>query len=356
MHLHGRLRHRLYLLIAFVAFFVIFGILLIPIRFSELPAARRVKESAVKVPLPTPLVTQTPKSKLGIFILSGLSPGAKKILAAQPSVVKVMDPYKTPGLLAAIHQYKQDYPDGITILRFADQKHVYTLEDDPNKAAEELFATVIRPGIDALGSNKDDYDLIETPNESNQTPGWETVDSARWLGKFWGELTRLNYLKGFHTCIGSIAVGNPGGSPQEIEDKLAAFLPAVQTANRNGGALCYHAYTIQYTTDVSAEQWFSLRYRSLHDSLVKLDPALKSFPIVLSEGGVDLEGAPATAGWQKRGTTKQYEDWLTWFSSEIEKDSYVQGVTLFQIGDSYWSSFDLEPMADWLTSQIRGKI
>ena len=78
-----------------------------------------------------------------------------------------------------------------------------------------------------------------------------------------------------------------------------------------------------------------------------------SVPVILTEAGVDRAGNPAMDGWQARGTAGQYQDWLRWFDAEITHDASVLGACLFQIGDSLWSSFDIEPIAPWLAAQLQ---
>jgi hypothetical protein len=77
-------------------------------------------------------------------------------------------------------------------------------------------------------------------------------------------------------------------------------------------------------------------------------------PLILTEGGVDRDGNPQTSGWQARGDTARFEDWLTWFDGALAQDAYVLGVTLFESGDAGgWPSFDIEPVADWLAMRLR---
>jgi hypothetical protein len=79
-------------------------------------------------------------------------------------------------------------------------------------------------------------------------------------------------------------------------------------------------------------------------------------PLILTEGGVDESGTPATSGWQARGTAADYERWLNWFDSQLQQDLYVMGCTLFEIGNPEswgWPSFDLEPIAGWMRNYLR---
>ncbi len=300
---------------------------------------------------PTPAVTST-SSKLGIFILSSYSEGAKKIVQAAPPVLKVMDPHSSPEMLNAVKDYKQAKPDGVVVVRIFGREPAFKLQDDPVQSAETYFTQRLKQPLEIMQSSKQLYDYIEAPNEVENTPGWETVEEVAWNGKFWARLTELNYQAGFKTCIGSIPVGNPGGDPKLIQEKLKAFSPALDAALKTGSTICYHGYSIEYSTDVAIENWFSLRHRIFTHALSEINPKYNSTQFIISEGGIDKSGNPETDGWQKRGSEQQFVDWLRWYDSELQKDPQVIGVTLFQIGDSYWSSFDVEPMAEEITDLL----
>ena len=172
-----------------------------------------------------------------------------------------------------------------------------------------------------------------------------------WFNQFWTNLTPRIVSAGYKPCIGSIAVGNPGS----LSD-LDPFVPALRQAQAAGGAWSYHAYTIQYSTDVAVELWYSLRYRQFYSYFAQQGYSdLLNLPLILTEGGVDQSGTPATSGWQYRGTAAQYERWLNWFDRQLGQDAYVLGCTLFENGDpTGWSSFDLEPIAGWFRNYLTG--
>jgi hypothetical protein len=196
-------------------------------------------------------------------------------------------------------------------------------------------------------------DFLEGPNEGENTPTWESVDAARWFGRFWMQLAKRIASAGFRPCIGSIAVGNPPGTVDEIFAKLDAFVPALRAAKQFRGAWSYHAYSLEYTTDLGVERWYSLRYRLFYEFLRNKHPDIADIPLILTEGGIDRAGNPKTDGWRARGDSEKFQRWLQWFDSELRKDEEVIGVTLFQIGDPQgWWSFDLEPVADWLASYL----
>ncbi len=291
-------------------------------------------------------------SKLGIFILTSYSQGAKKIVAAGPKVIKVMDPHSSPDMNNAVKDYKQSRPDGIVVVRVYGREPAFTLKQDPIQSAEEYFETRLMQPLNILKNAKSLYDYIEAPNEVENTPGWETVEEVTWLGKFWARLTELNAGAGFKTCIGSIPVGNPGGDAAQMKAKLQAFAPALDAALKSGGTICYHGYSVEYSTDVAIENWFSLRHRILQQAMREINPEYTRIPFIISEGGIDKTGNPETDGWKARGTEQQFVDWLQWYDEELQKDPQVIGVTLFQVGDTHWSSFDVEAVADEIVDMI----
>jgi len=131
-------------------------------------------------------------------------------------------------------------------------------------------------------------------------------------------------------------------------------VPALQTTKKLNGAWSYHAYSLEYTTDSEVEAWYSLRYRLFYDFLREKHPDLAHLPLILTEGGIDRAGNAEKDGWQARGDESRFQRWLQWFDNQLQRDDYVVGVTLFQLGDSAgWRSFDLEPVATWLAKHLR---
>lgn len=302
---------------------------------------------------PPPVQRTVAQSKLGVYIFSDYSAGAKQIVLAKPKVIKLMDPNGL--LIQAVKDYKTVKPDGVALLRFyqGTQNKKYSLADDSLNSAQEFFYSVIKPGLDGLGENLKYFDYLETPNELDNTPGWESSANASWLGKFWTKLVELNSQTGIKTCLASIPVNNPPGGYNEIKDRMNTFLPALKKVQEAGGAFCYHGYTLNYTTDSNNELNASLRYRLIHQAMTEIDGSLSNLPFVISETGVDREGNPQTSGWQARGSQTDFTNWLKWYDGEINKDGYVLGATIFQIGDNYWSSFNIEPIAVWLAKYLQ---
>lgn len=295
-------------------------------------------------------------SKLGIHLIGRYTEGARKIVLSGPRAIKVLDPHAIGDMQKAVLEYKSLHPDGVVVMRVYERTPGlrYGLSDGPERCADHFWEHVLRPAVEALPREvRRKVDYLEGPNEGENTPTWESPKAALWFGRFWVRLAARIAAFGLRPCVGSIAVGNPPGSPAEIREKFYAFLPAIEAAKRLGGSWSYHAYSLQYTTDPKVEIWFSLRYRLLLDIVKSARPDLWAVPVILTEGGIDRRGDPKTDGWRARGSVEKFQAWLSWFDWELRKDPQVIAVTLFQIGDSRgWPSFDLEPVADWLARHI----
>jgi hypothetical protein len=291
-------------------------------------------------------------AKLSLHLIARYTPGARKVVAARPPVLKVLDLHA--DMLEALREYKRACPAGRSILRIYTQKH-YPVDASPEDAARDYWQDALWPPLEAL--SPDDrrlVDYLEGPNECEAYPAWESPQTAAWFARFWVALEDLMAAEGFRPCVGSIPVGNPPGDPREMAAKLEAFAPALVRARELGGVWSYHAYSLSYGTDAGEENWFCLRYRMLRDLLPGSHPELADLPLVLTEGGIDLGGNPRNDGWQARGDAARYEDWLAWFDDRLREDPCVLGVTLFQCGDTAgWPSFDTEPVNEWIATRLR---
>ncbi len=290
-------------------------------------------------------------SKIGIHLIARYTDGAKKIVAANCPIIKILD--TTPTMLAALADFKAKHPKGVAILRIYTPTR-YEFGDDPKASARDYWEKRLSPGVKNLTAQQKQWiDYLEGPNECDNTPCWASLEDAKWFCEFSAELAEIMSRNGFKPCLGSIPVGNPPGPPEEVEAKIKAFIPALRVAKKLGGAWSYHPYTLKYTKDPGVEYHYSLRYRRFYEALGKCAPELAELPLLLTEGGVDSDGShPDRPGW-KRDTPEKFQDWLKWFDSEIKRDPYVKGVTLFEIGHpENWDSFDLEPIADWLAGYL----
>lgn len=57
------------------------------------------------------------QSKLGIHLIGHYTEGAKKIIAAGPRVIKILDPQANNQMVEAMRDYKRRYPKGIVVMR-----------------------------------------------------------------------------------------------------------------------------------------------------------------------------------------------------------------------------------------------
>lgn len=294
-------------------------------------------------------------SKLSIHLLGGrYTQGARKVVHSGPRILKIFDLGK--DMLDAAREYKRRHPKGKVILRVWHTRK-WTEKDDPIHASGQFWSEVLHPHLKGLSAaDRKLIDYVEGPNEGDSTPTWFSLSQAEWFGRFSARLADHMASFGVRPIVGCIGVGQPGGTSDQEAAKWRAFFPALSAANRAGGGWSYHSYTIDYSTDPEKEQWYSLRYRKLIKVMEKERPDLARMPLFLTEGGVDYSGNAAKDGWQARGTQKQFQDWLVWFDSEMQKDSQVEGITLFQSGDpEIWPSFELEPILPWLAQRLKAQ-
>ena len=300
-------------------------------------------------------------SKISAHLINAYTSGSSNIIAGHPRTLKVLglDSGFPTSQAQAMRDYKTQVPGGKAVVRIYSPKN-YSLSDDPTASASDFWTTVLQQSLNTLSaSNRALIDYLEGPNEGETptlgNPNSAPLQASQWFNQFWTNLTPLIVAAGYKPCIGSIAVGNPGGTTAEMQSYLDAFVPALRQAKAAGGAWSYHAYTINYTTDVGTEYYYSLRYRQFYEYFASADPDLSAMTMILTEGGVDMVGDPSTSGWHARGSAADYQRWLNWFDQQLQQDSYILGCTLFENGDpGGWSSFDLEPIAGWLKGYLLG--
>jgi hypothetical protein len=298
-------------------------------------------------------------SLLSAHLINSYTVGSSNIVAGHPRVLKVLalDSGFPTGMLQAMRDYKATSPGGKIVVRVYTPR-TYTLANDATASAGDFWTNVLQQSLNSIAvADRSLIDYLEGPNEGDTPtlgyPWSAPLQASQWFNQFWTNLTPRIVAAGYKPCIGSIAVGNPGGSTSEVQSYLAAFVPALRQAQNAGGAWSYHAYTINYTTDIADEIYYSLRYRQFYSYFAASFPDLVNMPLILTEGGVDASGDPATSGWQARGTPGDFERWLNWFDQQMRQDVYVLGCTLFENGDpGGWSSFDLEPIGAWFKSYL----
>src|SRR5439155_5666261 len=167
-------------------------------------------------------------------------------------------------MLQAARAYKAGTPNGKIVLRIYTPRS-YSITDDRASDATNFWTNVLHPLLNALSaSDRALIDYLEGPNEGDSTPTWQSLQSAQWFTGFWTNLSPLIAAAGFKPCIGSIAVGNPPGTPSQIQSNISTFVPALRQAKCRGRAGSHHAYTINYTTDTGVAYYYSMRYRQFY--------------------------------------------------------------------------------------------
>ncbi|MCX7799516.1 MAG: hypothetical protein N2109_04155 [Fimbriimonadales bacterium] len=298
------------------------------------------------------LAPSVSECRLGVHFLDDrYTIGARRLVAAGPRVLKLFD--LGPGMREALRDYKTRWPDGTVVVRIWFQRR-WNLQDDPEAAGRAFWNEILKPQHDRLTDRERSWiDYWEGPNEGDSTPTWGSVEDARWFARFTVAMVEAMRRDGARPLIGNIAVGNPGGTPEEVAAKVEAFLPAFEAAARARGAWGYHAYTLEYSTDPEKESWTSLRYRRILDAVRRKRPDLARLPLILTEAGVDRAGNSHEDGWVSRGSADQFERWLRWFDSELRKDPTVVGATLFASGGfESWPSFELEAFLPRLARMV----
>jgi len=294
-------------------------------------------------------------SRLGVYVMQASS-GGLNIIQSGPKVFQAFDPQKIPGILQLVRDYKQLYPDGIVVMHVYDGTQNLTYKHtthDPVASATDYWQKALLPAISLLSAaDRQLFDYLSGPNEYSCTPPLNSAAETEWVCQFWVTLADLISQAGFRPNLGEIPVGNPDiGKLAEI---MPPLVPALRHIKSLGGCWSYHGYTLQYTTDPGVEVWYSLRYRQLYTYLEKNYPDLSDMPMILTEAGVDERGDPTTSGWKARGDAAKYKNWLTWFDRELKLDPYIIGAAIFQVGDTYWSSFNIEEISDWLAGYLKG--
>jgi len=315
-------------------------------------------------PWPEPLA-EPGASKMGIHVILNNDPRIMEFVRrVKPRVIKAIDSH---GWLT---EAKQASPQSITIGRFGRIPIFDDLRREEPVGAAQKFV---------------DYFL----NEYHLNPGvdyWEGLNEFQpkddegwnWFTQF--EATRVCYMNslGLKAAIGSFSTGTP-----EYAD-MEKFLPAIEAAKRCNGIFSLHEYsapTMQtavnggipnavFVQDAGA---LTLRYRYWYEGYLK--PRNLVIPLVLTEAGVDGDVGPGCpmrhggSGWQacfndweaaNPGVDKYqyYLSQLEWYDSEVRKDDYVLGFTVFSAGTSdndLWKTFGINdllvPMAIYMAGQ-----
>lgn len=317
-------------------------------------------------PVPTPSPTRGPNwpeplaapgaSKLGLHVVRNNSPWIMEFIRrVRPAVVKAVDDV---GWLGDV---KRESPTTITIGRLSPTHQ--DINGDPAAAAQAFVAGQLQryqlnPGVDYWeGWNEPD------PNEEM----W-------WYAAFEAERVRLLAEQGFKAAVGGFASGVPEW------DEFIAFLPAIEAAKQYGGILSLHEYgapTMDYLVGSPLPGWpgyadrgvLALRYRWWYEEI--LIPRGLTVPLVISEAGIDgiimagQRAGPDGLGWEDFasywgdvgliGGPEGYVQQLAWYDSELQRDGYVIGFTVFTAGGGdRWDSYDVNRILPEMARYVAG--
>ena len=327
-------------------------------------------------PVPTvdpwpPALAQPGGSKIGIHVLLNDDPRIMEFIRrVKPRVVKAVD---NLGWLADVHLAS---PLTQTIGRFTQVPNRDVLDNkDPSQYPNpaDFARDFINAFIDQYRANPG-VDYWEGWNEfpPSSPAQWQ------WYAAFEAERACQMQALGLKAAVGGFSAGTP-----EYPD-MVYFFPAIEAVKRCGGIFTLHEYSspvMQYGVNSGIPNAVSipnagsltLRYRYWYEGYLK--PRGLVVPLVISEAGVDRHvgaGCPKANGGQ--GWYSCTDDWrdlglgdvgwqayisqISWYDSELRKDDYVIGFTLFTAGTSNvdeWRTFDigdmLIPMAVYMAGQ-----
>lgn len=302
--------------------------------------APTAEPTATPVPVATPF-PPGPPSKLGIF-LGYQHPALEQLLkTGNLPFVKTLE--YDPNLVEFI---KRISPDTLVVARYTPLGQFDLAAIDPIAKARE-FVDLLLP-IATEPKRRAHIDAWEAYNE----PVAKSADEMKRLSDFEAERTRLLAAEGIRSCIGNFAAGTP-----EL-DLWPDFFPALREVQTHNGFLGLHEYsapTMWFGTE-GETGWFTLRYRKLYRDY--LEAAGLVVPLLITETGIDggIEPRPGPPGlgwqdftdyWKAEGEVRTtaagfYMEQLAWYDSELQKDAYVQGASIFALaGPVGWGTFEI---------------
>ena len=259
-------------------------------------------------------------NKLGLHVIDGAGKQQVIPLAKDMSVVKLLD-----GAIKLAPLLKNANPDITVIARIWFDVPNQQIDNNPVSKAYDVWRTV----KDRIWPYRDSIDYVEGLNEMSGT--WDYLVN-QYLA-FETKYASLVNSDGLRYMAGSWSVGYP--------DTAFWALPKVQKAYRTilsgGNALGLHEYGPKLM-DTDAK-WYSLRHRLVVQNL-GFTP-----DIFITETGVDSGGhgkgwkftVPGDSLQQK---AQAYLQSLKWYASELAKDAYIKGATVFTVGPG-WDTFDV---------------
>ncbi len=288
--------------------------------------------------------------KLGFQALAWRDGVLDYCLRSRVRQLKVLDP--NPDKLREI---KENIPDCFVVYRmykpFEEQQALLV---DPIAGANRFADQILRTSDAARGL----IDAYEGLNEPDALWG----DNALRYNEWTAEYARIMHQNGCRTVAYNWSVGCPQGyyqgdgnaNPDEFREGLrqhwAVFLDGLRASDYLG----LHEYSAPKMWN--AASWLCLRYRRVYDVL----PPDCRQPLLITECGIDsgvTQPFPGLHGWRWYGySEEEYLEQLRWYADEIDKDDYVVGAHIFQVGsyDPQWESFSIlgcEKIASYIAAQ-----
>ena len=317
------------------------------------PTTKTPKPTATPTrPWPEPLAVPPP-SKIGLHVQWNNSPDIMEYIRRyKPRVVKSV------GDFGFFDELKQESPQTIIVARIEDR---ISLEGDPAAAAQAF----VNKHLDSYRANP----LVDYWEGLNEP---DVADRMDWYAQFEAERVRAMAAHGFRCAIGSFSTGVPEW------DGMRQFLPAISVGKQHGAVLSLHEYdapTMERSVGAGLPGHpnhpdrgaLTLRYRWWYQD--HLIPNGLVIPLIITEAGVDglvtNRPGPKAHGWYDFHTywrdnglgddpVVTYMQQLSWYDSELRKDSYVLGCTVFTVGpmNEDWRSYDVTPVLKDLAALV----
>lgn len=318
---------------------------------------------------PTPAETPTPEfasyfparlgSKLSLHFIRNTPASYQFLRDTTPPLVKLASDV---GWSSTV---RHDFPNMLIIGRLSPENRTELAKMDPIRAANK-YVTDLLPEYRANPT----VDYWEGWNEFDP----RTPDQWNWFVQFEGQRACLMRYYGYKTVIGNFSTGRP-----EFNEMLM-FLPAIRIGIKCGAILGLHEYSAPnmqfgYSLAIPHRPAFpnrgllTFRYRYWYEDIFK--PLNLPISLVITEAGVDggvgggRPGPAAVGGWLDFTRYWQDQGWgdgadvytgqLAWYDSEMRRDPYVIGATIFTAGrPGGWDSFNVENVLPSLTNYVAG--
>lgn len=242
-------------------------------------------------------------------------------------VAELISTWKPPLVVVLDHsdvwrQVKARSPNTLLVGRVSQQSQPDFSQQslDPVVAARGLCETIL-PWADRMGKTYDYWLGLDEPVIPS-------MDAMRRLADFEAERIRVLAVHGFRAAVGNFSVGCP-----ELAF-WAGFLPALEAAAENNGALSLHEHG--WPTLDANSAFLSLRHRKVYGGDPDRDweglpAAMHNLPLLITACGLDGGSAPGPPGrgWRDLCGVEAYLRQLGWYDAELQKDPYVVGAAVY---------------------------